>query len=248
MLPDLRYIIVFSVILFVSILFFTFKIYLFFTRKIERQQRENMQSVLETQENERQSIAREVHDNLGPLLSITNMQVESVIAGTAGDVALLEEIQKQLGYAILICRDISHALTPLLYEQSDLYDMVNEHVEKINRTGKLAIRFEYGLQHVNIHNQKAASICRIVLELMNNTLKHANASVAELQMTEKDKQLLLVYSDDGRGMGETDARHGIGQRNIATRVHLLNGQLQPEQPKNRRGFSIRIKIPISELL
>lgn len=237
-----------TVLLFIAILIFTIRLYTHFTRKISKQERKNMQSVLETQESERRAIAKEVHDNLCPLLSITNMQVEASMRNIsdAGTLELMSEVQSQLKHAIYICRDISHELTPSLHERTSLQDMINDYVIKIQNTRKIEIAFRHALEQVVIHHQKAASICRIVLELMNNTIKHAQAKQIRIEMREKDSFFLLAYSDDGIGMDHENMTHGIGLQNIVSRVQTLNGQLNMSMPVSR-GCDIMIRIPIKEL-
>ena len=91
-----------------------YMLYQHFIGKIERQQREAMQAVLDAQENERKQIAKEVHDNLGPLLSITGMQLEAAMANVKETEALLlNDAYKQLKQSIEICRNISVSYTHL---------------------------------------------------------------------------------------------------------------------------------------
>jgi|GEM_PF-4530298 len=236
-----------TVLLFIVILAFTIRLYTYFTRRISKQERKNMQSVLETQESERRAIAKEVHDNLCPLLSITNMQVEASMRNItdAETLELMSEVQKQLKHAISICRDISHELTPSLHERTTLQDMISDYVAKIQNARKIEIAFRHALEQVVIHHKKASSICRIVLEMMNNTIKHAQAKQISIEMTEKDSFFHLAYSDDGIGIGNTSLTSGIGLKNIVSRVQTLNGQVNIGTPSC--GCEIRIRIPVEEL-
>lgn len=221
--------------------------YKHFVQKIERQKRENIQSVLDVQERERRIIALEVHDNLGPLLSITNMQLEALmVAGDNEEIKNdLQDIYKQLKRAVEICRDISHELTPLLNDKIGLSQMINEYLGKINTTGKIDARFNCDIGDTIIAQKNAASICRIVLELLTNTIKHADAQRAIIDIAIKNNHLHLAYNDDGKGMHKKSSS-GIGMKNIHSRVQLLNGQLQISNPSSG-GIDVRIKIPVKEL-
>lgn len=223
-----------------------YKSYKHFVQKIEKQRRENIQSVLEVQERERRTIALEVHDNLGPLLSITSMQIEALMAG-ADDKHVrggMQEVHQQLKRAIYICRDISHELTPFLNEKTGLERMVHEHLQKINTTGKIKVSFNYNIGNIPISQQHAASICRVVLELLTNTIKHAEAKNSNIEMSIKNTQFILLYTDDGKGL-QPNSSSGIGMKNIQSRVELLNGILQIGQPY--QGIKVTIKIPLKEL-
>ncbi|MBS1773986.1 MAG: hypothetical protein JST82_14100 [Bacteroidetes bacterium] len=248
MISNLYYIMLFAVTVFAVLFLFMYMLYRHFVQKLERQQRESVQAILETQENERRTIALEVHDNLGPLLSITNMRIEALTAATDNEHAKgeLNHVHKQLKDAIFVCRDISHELTPFLNTEIGLQQMISDHVQKINAAGKLQVVFNCNIADVKIHHQKSASLCRVLMELLNNTIKHAHAQQAVIDMGVKGTQFILGYTDDGVGMKATTG-NGIGMKNIQSRVQLLNGQLQTVQ-HDGKGVDIRIKIPLKELI
>lgn len=243
----LYYIILFGVALFLMLFIFMYLTYKHFVQKIEQQKRENIKSVLEVQERERRIIALEVHDNLGPLLSITNMQLEALMIAEGNEQVKdeLQDVYKQLKRAVAICRDISHELTPYLNNKIGLKQMISEYVEKINITGKIKASINCEIGDIIIAQQNAASICRIVLELLTNTVKHAEAKHAHIKIEVKGVHLALFYTDDGKGL-QTKSNHGIGIKNIESRVQLLNGQLQIGQP-GAQGIDVKIKIPVKEL-
>lgn len=240
------YIIVFATTLFTGLFLFMYILYRHFIKKIDRQQRENMQAILETQENERRQIALEVHDNLGPLLSITGMQMETLMASKKGDEGkAMQDVYQQMKQAVEICRDISHNLTPMLNTQSRLDEMLSDYINMVNKTKRIAIQFVYDLNDVEIQQQKSASLCRIVQELVTNTLKHANAKNIHILITRQSSWIILTYTDDGKGMLQVSG-NGIGIKNIQSRVLLLNGHLSYGQGTSN-GIEVKIKIPVNEL-
>lgn len=243
----LYYIILFGVALFLMLFIFMYLTYKHFVQKIEQQKRENIKSVLEVQERERRIIALEVHDNLGPLLSITNMQLEALMIAEGNEQIKedLQDVYKQLKRAVAICRDISHELTPFLNNKIGLQQMINEYLGKINTTGKIDANFNCDIGSTVIAQKNAASICRIVLELLTNTIKHADAKHASIDIAIKNNHMHLIYNDDGKGM-QKKSSSGIGMKNINSRVQLLNGQLQIANP-SAGGIDVRIKIPVKEL-
>lgn len=241
------YIIVFATALFTGLFLFMYVLYRHFIKKIDKQQRENMQAILETQENERRQIALEVHDNLGPLLSITGMQMETLMANKQGDESkAMQDVYLQMKQAVEICRDISHNLTPMLNTQSRLDEMLIDYINMVNKTKRIAIQFVYDLNDVEIQQQKSASLCRIVQELVTNTLKHADAKNIHILITRQSSWIILTYTDDGKGMLQVSG-NGIGIKNIQSRVLLLNGHLSYGQGTSN-GIEVKIKIPVNELI
>lgn len=245
-MTDVQDILVFTTMIFVVLFVFMYMLYKYFVRKIDTQQRQAMQAVLDAQENERRLIAKEVHDNLGPLLSISGMQLEAAMDDfKEHDVSLLSDAYKQLKQAIDICRSISHELTPFLNMDSSLDEILQEYTQRVCKTGFIAVNYEYALDNVAVSQQVSASLCRIVLELMTNTIKHAYAKNIIIRLMCQHNVMLLHYCDDGVGLQE-NSNAGIGMRNIQSRVHLLNGQMQTGQ-YDGRGLEIKIKIPIAQL-
>lgn len=245
-MTSIFYVILFGVVLFIMLFVFMYLSYKHFVRKIEAQRRENIQSVLVVQERERRIIALEVHDNLGPLLSITNMQVESLMIDEVNEHKKeeIQEVYKQIKYAVAICRDISHELTPFLNEETSLVQMIHEYLQKVNATGKIKAHFHCNIGDLVIVQQKAASISRMILELLTNTIKHAEAENATIDISVKGSQLILTYTDDGKGISEK-SNTGIGLKNIESRVLLLNGVLQIGE-QHTKGIKIIVKIPVRE--
>ena len=86
------------------------------------------------------------------------------------------------------------------------------------------------------------TIYQITLELINNTVRHANANLLEVKLNEKEGFLLLELLDDGIGYNSEQESTGIGLQNIQARTQSLNGQFQIE--KGVIGMKHKVKIPI----
>lgn len=244
---DVYFVIAFASCLVVLLLVFMYMLYQHFIGKIERQQREAMQAVLDAQENERKQIAKEVHDNLGPLLSITGMQLEAAMANVKETEALLlNDAYKQLKQSIEICRNISHELTPFLSSGNTLDAILQDYVQRVSNTRLITVDYRYLLGNLQIGHQASASLCRIVLELIANTIRHAHANHIGISISSHLQTVHLHYYDDGIGIKE-NKNEGIGLRNIQSRVHLLNGQLNIGQ-YDPHGVEVKIKIPVKELI
>lgn len=219
-----------------------------YRQRMHQEREESLQRILDAQEAERSSIAREVHDNLGPVLSITLMQAETAkeAASSPAQEQLLHNIYAQLQQAVFICRDVSHALTPFLTPNASLQDMLAPYISQINQAGKLQADFNYALRDTEISIQKAVSLCRVILELFNNTIRHAAATTASLSVAREGGSLLIIYTDNGKGLQGT-AGKGMGMKNMAARIQLLQGQLQIEGNMPAAGFRVQIRVPLHKL-
>lgn len=215
---------------------------------MEVQRKNNIQAILDAQESERKIIAREIHDNLGPLLSISVLQTDSLLEKTVltAESGLIEQIKKQLKEAVLICRQVSHELTPLLHTGITLKEMISHYVEQINATGKLFIQMKYSADSILIDEKKATSLCRVITELFHNTVKHANATEANLCVDLQNSYFVIDYADNGGGIKKMEKKKGIGMSNINSRISLLDGTVSVSNNKSK-GFKIFIRIPVTML-
>jgi signal transduction histidine kinase len=88
---------------------------------------------------------------------------------------------------------------------------------------------------------------RICLELVNNTLKHADAAAITIRLSLKHDTLRLDYSDDGKGLAGSDGI-GLGRRNIEARVNALGGNVTVDDTPAGSGFYARIELPVNQTL
>lgn len=234
--------------MFILLVLLTVQLWAHFRKQIEQERKKNLQAILDAHESERKTIAREIHDNLGPLLSISILQADALLEKEipAGQRELMKHIKKQLSDALYICRQVSHELTPLLHTGITLKEVVSGYMAQINAAGKLQILLQYEAEGVTIQEKKATSLCRVVAELLHNTVKHAHATEARIHVYEQNAYFVMDYSDNGEGMPRNKKVTGIGMNNIYSRISLLNGSISLPDATTR-GFKILIKIPARAL-
>jgi signal transduction histidine kinase len=116
----------------------------------------------------------------------------------------------------------------------------------INNSGALKISYQsIGLENIVLEQTTAITIYRIVQELINNTMKHAVAKTAIVQVTKTNNQLAVTVEDDGKGFDTSILRQskGIGWSNIQNRVEFLKGNLDVQSEKEK-GTSVHIEMNI----
>lgn len=124
---------------------------------------------------------------------------------------------------------------------SSIKDLTN----RITGPGIPVIRFDSDLFGVRFHEEVEVVLYRVAGELINNTLKHAQAANIEMQLTRQGNVLILTYSDDGKGFDVPEVIHGpvkgTGISNMVSRLRSVRGTLEAESsPESGSKFIIRV--------
>jgi signal transduction histidine kinase len=143
-------------------------------------------------------------------------------------------------------RRVAHNMMPEALVKFGLDTALKDFCADINNSGALQVSYQsIGLENVMIDQTVAITIYRIVQELINNTMKHAAAKTAVVQVSKTNNQLTVTVEDDGKGFDTTILQHskGIGWSNIQNRVEFLKGNLDVQSGKEK-GTSVHIEMNI----
>jgi PAS domain S-box-containing protein len=204
-----------------------------------RQQQELHAVILGTQEEERRRIAESLHNGVGQLLYATRLHLDMLPTSEA-----LRASQELLNEAIRATRSISFELTPPVLEGFGLPAALRELVSRIP-VSHLAVDLHLQGLEVPLPVPLATATYRIVQELLNNVMKHAQAQEVFVSVTLEADQLHLSVEDDGRGFDPSLATggKGIGLAGIRTRVGLLGGTLEAKsRPGRGTGFFLQLPV------
>ena len=184
-------------------------------------------AVLAAQENEKEYIGRELHDNVNQILASSRLYLGlAAVKGGSEDIRSADNL---LNKAIEEIRVLSHSLIPPSFQKINLLESIDQ-VLHIYETGT-PIQFSKHYHHVNsrfLQEKVQLTIYRAVQEQLNNILKHASATQVIIDIHQTTDELLLTISDNGNGF-DTNKKHlGIGLMNIQTRAGLCNGQMEIE--------------------
>jgi len=108
------------------------------------------------------------------------------------------------------------------------------------------ITFQYFGEFAHIDREIALNCYRIIQELLQNSLKHAQAHEILVQITQTENQLALLVEDDGTGFDPQNTQKGMGTDNVARRAQFLKGELSVQSAKGQ-GTSTLVTVPISEI-
>jgi len=188
--------------------------------------------ILETEEKERKRFAADLHDDLGPTLSSIRLYLG--LLETARDPAkfgeTLEICNNQLSEAISKIRVVANNLMPRLLENFGLEAAIHAFIGTMQREGVFEVKFTSGMKERRLPKSTELHLYRIICELINNTVKHADATLADLTLKWEDRQLEMTYSDNGKGYdaGEAEKKPGggMGLANMIRRAGLIDAKIK----------------------
>jgi len=216
-------------------------------RQLQLKQAEQMTLMVATQEGERKRISRDLHDDIGTKLSALKLSLSS-LGEKARDIsndditALAKNSEQFITEVMQDVRQLLLNLSPTLLEEFGYTTAVEALVGKINETKKIHFNLVIFGWENPIHRDYELGLYRITQELINNVIRHAEASDVSLQIGQRDSKLILMIEDNGKGFDITAHRDGYGLRNLDTRTKLMNGTMSIDSQLTK-GTSIMIEIP-----
>jgi len=217
-----------------------------------RKKLEVIDALLTGQEIERKRIAESLHDDVGSMLSALRLQLERFEteeqpASKKAHLSL-RNAKSMLDHVATDVRNLSHLLMPTSLDKFGLKKAVELYVEQLNHAGK--VHFELLITGLDqpLSEKIELSTYRIILELCNNILKHAEARNVIIQLVEHEDQLVIMVEDNGKGFEPVDnSADGIGLRTIESRIHLMSGRMSVESsPGNGTLISIELPLEIQQ--
>lgn len=224
--------------------------------RIEQLRQESEQrilsAVIQTEDKARQAFARELHDGLGPVLSSIKMTLSAINRDSLTPVnrAIFERAFSATDNSVATLKEIANNLSPHLLKNYGLVKAIENLAGQLFDGSKINVSVNAAFDENLISEEMKISCYRIVSELMNNSLKHANPTEIQLKMNLTNQYLHLHYNDNGQGFtnfqnNKNEPVTGMGFNNIISRTKSLKGMYHIEtSPGN--GFSIEIYFPYNE--
>lgn len=205
-------------------------------------------AVLEAEDKERISIAQDLHEGLGPLLSSTKLYIkamESMKDPVKSGIAM-EKSMETIDEAIDLLREISNNISPHILRNIGLLPSIRSLSNRISKISQIQIHIT---GHVNdrLMMNVETGLFRIVEELIQNTINHAKALNIEISINKSNGKLFLEYADDGIGfkVDKTGSViNGSGMESIKYRVRSMNGDIQFHSEIGE-GMKVAIEVPVS---
>lgn len=214
--------------------------------QIHESRRLLLNSSLEAQERERKRIAMELHDGLGPLIALAKLNINH-LQGKVPD-ADAKFTEKSLEYLHEIhqgIKQISGALMPYALEQFGLKIALENLIDEVQTVAKPEINLYVNLEPASFDKTFELNVYRLVQELLNNAVRHAEASQISVQVFADEGRIVVMIEDDGKGLLSDNPLQssGLGLKNIMSRVNAFDGYLNIDtNPQD--GTTITIYIPL----
>lgn len=203
---------------------------------IDEQQKELINTKLETTRRERDRIAMDLHDKVGGGLATMKLKTQTV-----------EELPKEkknelISYLNEIIKDVRHISHDLRSKNSDLSikSIMHYLCESVNQSGALNMEMYCSIK-CKLSDKLRDDIYLVILELTNNTIKHSGAETLSLQLIERDEVIYINFEDDGCGMDLNFNGGGIGIKNVRDRLSNIDGEIEIDSARNK-GFRASINI------
>jgi signal transduction histidine kinase len=207
-------------------------------------QRELLGVAIESQEKERTRIGKELHDDVGALLTTTKLYLSQISPELSAEELTItsEKMRSLFDTMIQSVRNISQDLRPVILEKLGLIEAIENLVQTVNDSSKLKAVFVNNSTS-SIAKADELNVYRIIQELINNTLKHAMASNITITFSNEGTAMKIIYEDDGIGLQQEYLNQkGIGLRNIESRLSVVSGTIHFNAQKT--GMKATLKIPI----
>jgi two-component system sensor histidine kinase DegS len=208
--------------------------------------------VIEAQENERQRLARQIHD--GPAQSLTNLILQAEICERLFDTdpvqarVELGNLKNATNATFQKIRDFILTLRPMMLDDLGLVPTLKQYIQDFEEKSDLSVNYAVMGRETQLPPYSEVTIFRVIQELLTNVDRHAHATNVQVSLDFRDRLVVASVEDDGSGFdygevqGASQQRRGLGLATIQERTELLGGDVQVES-RIGRGTKVRIEIP-----
>ncbi len=218
----------------------------------EESEKKELNTIIKTEEKERRSFAKDMHDGLGPLLSSIKMLTSALSQSKqdAKNKKIIENINVVASEAIISIKEISNHLSPHILENFGLTSALKSFVDKVSVSKSIQIKINSNLDEERLNYNVEVVLYRIICELINNTFKHASAQNININLKKDGQELEMIYTDDGKGFKVEEVlanSQGRGYANIISRVRSINGKINfKSQPNLGVQINLQLKLNAKE--
>ena len=246
--------VVVTTIAFLLLVFFSITYLLIYRRKRKahkteltefKKQFENqlLRAQIEVQEQTFQQIGKELHDNVGQLLSTSKMLLGFTERNIANPPDSLHTATETIGEAINQLRALSKSLDKEWLEQFSFSDNLKNEITRINHGGDIVHAEVIQLRRDQLRAEEQIMLFRVVQEAIQNAIKHADAKMIFIKMKLDNDMLHISIADDGKGFQLTESDNSMGLKNMRHRTALLNGRISWDAA-SEKGTKIEISLPV----
>lgn len=205
-------------------------------------QEQLLHSNIKTQEEERERIAKDLHDEVGSKLNVIHLYLHQLLKKQPEAKESVSEMITVLKDTIQTSRRISHDLLPPTLDKFGLAVAIEELSEVVEQANDMQLQLELeGERPQGIDKIVEINLFRVLQELISNTLKYAKASEVRIKLWQNEEKVILNYADNGLGFDPDKKEHqkGLGMKNIESRLQMIGADLDL---KSSPGKGVQVQI------
>ena len=217
------------------------------TEQMEEEKRIN-KAVTDAQENERQQISMELHDNVKQMMAASLLNIDflrMIVKDEEATVPIISNVKNYMREAIEELRRISHQLAPSIDEKVSLEEKIKTVVHTMNVSNDIVISYHFEKLEESIKADVQLAMYRILQEQFMNIVKHAKASLVEITVEKRNGDICLSIEDNGIGFDADLQKGGLGLENIKRRVQVFNGNFTLQSSPGS-GCRLDVQIPVNQ--
>lgn len=222
----------------------------------EEKQQILLNASIRFQEEERNRIAADLHDDAGPLLATARLYLNENLVNQekAQQLQSIYSAKQIIDDAILLIRNISHSLMPPTLKNFGLESATTDLFQKISGSGSLNASARFHDYRTRLKVDQELLVFRIIQELVNNIIKHSNAGFIHLTQNNSNSNMYFRLHHDGTGIVQDEFEKlnhsalGLGLKNIASRVKVLKGRIFFEIDHSKTYYKVTIEVPIESFI
>ncbi len=203
------------------------------------------QSLIESTEEERERIARELHDGTGSLLTGIKLGLEH-LHGEMHDTGQMQQLKTTISQVQTVSKEVrrvSHAMAPTAIERMPFEEVIKDLVNVFSQIGTVKLDYSASGDFEQMNKTERLMLYRILQECLNNSFKHADASEIMISLLATSSEIEILYQDNGKGYDPNSISSGLGLSSIEKRISYLHGKRTIETERGS-GMLLIVSFPI----
>ncbi|MDT0686626.1 sensor histidine kinase [Autumnicola psychrophila] len=201
----------------------------------KRYEQEIVQSRIEIQEQTLKNVSWELHDNIGQLLSVANLQL-NILSKTLPEKEEVLEIKEVVAASLQEVRALSKSLNNEVVEYAGLMASVENELNRFERLNILQVEFKIEGEKFEIDKKDEIILFRILQEFFSNVIKHAKAPNLMVKFSYLPDNLKIEVQDDGIGFNPEEVNKSSGLLNMKSRAALIKTDFRLSSSENKGTF------------
>ncbi len=216
-------------------------------KKMSLLHHEKINAEISTLERERLRMARDLHDEVAVVLSVSKLKLSCIENISAVNEGLLNKAMNNIDDAMVKIREILDDLMPGTFVRKGLIAALKELFDTINESKKISIEYEIQNDFLSLPEDLQLHLYRAIQEIIHNSIKHSRGSAIKFNLIEENSCLKIFIADNGVGFNQQKTlrkRTGLGLSNIVSRIEMLKGNIYLDSTEEK-GVIYNLEIPLT---